>query len=63
VHFPPVHAAHPPQAGFFRITGMVIEEFGMYSIEVTHIERVGIRPRTSPTRVASKLSKLQEYDS
>lgn len=63
VHFPPVHAANPPRAGFFRITGTVIEEFGMYSIEVNHIERVGIRARTSPVRVANKLSKLQEYDS
>lgn len=45
VHFPPVHAAHPPQAGFFRITGKVVEEFGVYSIEVTQIEKVGIRTR------------------
>ncbi|HEY4112223.1 DNA polymerase III subunit alpha [Puia sp.] len=49
VHFPPIHAAHPPQAGFFRITGKVIEEFGVYSIEVTRIEKVGIKTRTPQT--------------
>jgi DNA polymerase III alpha subunit len=46
VHFPPIHAAQPPQAGFFRITGKVIEEFGMYSIEVTAIEKAGIKAKT-----------------
>jgi DNA polymerase-3 subunit alpha len=45
VHFPPVHAASPPGAGFFRITGKVIEDFGMFSIEVTQVSRVGIRSR------------------
>jgi len=49
VHFPPIHAAHPPQAGFFRITGKVIEEFGAYTIEVTRIEKAGIRTRTPQT--------------
>jgi DNA polymerase-3 subunit alpha len=45
VHFPPIHAAQPPQAGFYRITGTVIEEFGVCSIEVTHIQKVGIKRR------------------
>ncbi|HEY1213270.1 MAG TPA: hypothetical protein VGE93_06525, partial [Bryobacteraceae bacterium] len=47
VHFPPIHAAHPPQAGFFRITGKVIEEFGVHSIEVTRIEKAGIKARNN----------------
>jgi len=47
VHFPPIHAAHPPRAGFYRITGKVIEEFGVYNIEVTHIEKAGIRSRAA----------------
>jgi len=47
VHFPPIHAATPPGAGFFRITGKVIEDFGMYSIEVTQVSKVGIRARHS----------------
>jgi DNA polymerase-3 subunit alpha len=46
VHFPPIHAAWPPQAGFYRITGKVIEEFGVHNIEVAHIEKAGIKTRT-----------------
>ena len=45
VHFPPIYKQAPPQAGFYRITGKVIEEFGVYSIEVTHIEKAGIKKR------------------
>jgi DNA polymerase-3 subunit alpha len=43
VHFPEIHALYPPQAGFYRITGKVIEEFGVYSIEVRRMEKAGIR--------------------
>ena len=43
VHFPAIHARHPPRAGFYRITGTVLEEFGVFSIEVAHIERVGLK--------------------
>ena len=49
VHFPPIHAAHPPQAGFYRITGKVLEEFGVYNIEVTRIEKAGIKTRINQT--------------
>lgn len=45
VHFPAIHAAHPPQAGFYRLTGKVIAEFGVCSIEVTRIEKAGLKPR------------------
>jgi DNA polymerase-3 subunit alpha len=45
VHFPPIHAQTPPGAGFYRITGKVIEDFGMYSIEVTQVSKVDIRQR------------------
>ena len=45
VHFPEIHAQHPPQDGFYRIKGKVIEEFGVYSIEVTAIEKAGIKSR------------------
>ncbi|HET6253655.1 MAG TPA: DNA polymerase III subunit alpha [Puia sp.] len=46
VHFPPIHAKYPPRAGFYKITGTVLEEFGVYGIEVTHIEKVGLRTAT-----------------
>lgn len=45
VHFPLIHAAHPPQAGFYRITGKVIEEFGVHTIEVHHIEKAGLKTK------------------
>jgi DNA polymerase-3 subunit alpha len=45
VHFPEVHARHPPQAGFFRITGKVVEEFGVFSIEVRDVEKAGIKQK------------------
>jgi DNA-directed DNA polymerase III PolC len=45
VHFPEIHALHSLQAGFYRIRGKVIEEFGVYSIEVTGIEKAGIKTR------------------
>lgn len=45
VHFPEIHARYPPQAGFYRITGKVVEEFGVYSIEVTGMEKAGIKSK------------------
>ncbi len=45
VHFPDIHARQPPTSGFYRIRGKVVEEFGVYSIEVTGIEKVGIKGR------------------
>ncbi|MES1161004.1 MAG: DNA polymerase III subunit alpha, partial [Bacteroidota bacterium] len=47
VHFPEIHALAPPQAGFYRITGKVIEEFGVVSIEVTDIEKAGIKSKVA----------------
>ena len=47
VHFPEIHALHSPQAGFYRIRGKVIEEFGVYSVEVIEIEKAGIKSRTT----------------
>jgi DNA-directed DNA polymerase III PolC len=45
VHFPEIHQSAAPQSGFYRITGKVLEEFGVHSIEVTRIEKAGIRKR------------------
>jgi DNA polymerase-3 subunit alpha len=45
VHFPEIHKKVAPQAGFFRITGKVIEKWGVYSLEVTDIEKASIRKR------------------
>jgi DNA polymerase-3 subunit alpha len=46
VHFPDIHARYPPRAGFYKITGTVLEEFGVHSIEVTHIEKIGLRTKS-----------------
>ena len=45
VHFPDMHRKASPQAGFFRITGKVIEQWGVYSIEVTDIEKASVKKR------------------
>ena len=45
VHFPEAHAIGAPEAGFYRITGKVMEEFGVYSIEVKKMVKVGLRGR------------------
>ena len=47
VHFPQVHAAQPLRAGFYRITGKVMEEYGVCSIEVLKAEKVGIKKRNN----------------
>jgi len=41
-----VHAVYPPRAGFYKITGKVVVEFGVYSVEVVKMEKVGIKKRT-----------------
>ncbi|PWT70723.1 MAG: DNA polymerase III subunit alpha [Bacteroidetes bacterium] len=49
VHFPPIYQKAPPQAGFYKITGKVVEEFGVYSLEVTDIKKAGIKKRRIET--------------
>ena len=40
VHFPPVAAKHPFRGkGIYQITGLVVEEFDFYSLEVTSMAR------------------------
>lgn len=46
VHFPAIARRYPLSGnGFYRITGSVLEEFGTYSLQVTHMEKAGIRNR------------------
>lgn len=44
-HFPAIYQSAPPRSGFYRITGKVVQEFGVYSIEVTYIEKAGLKSR------------------
>lgn len=46
VHFPEVAKRYPLHtSGFYRISGKVVEDFGVYSIEVQKLIRVGYKKR------------------
>ena len=46
VHFPEVAKKYPLHTGgFYRLTGKVTEDFGVYSLEVHKMIRVGFKPR------------------
>jgi len=46
VHFPESAYKYPLSGnGFYRCTGVVMEEFGTYSLNVSFMEKVGIRSR------------------
>jgi len=46
VHFPQSALKYPLQGrGYYRMTGKVIEEFGVYAIDVYHMIKVGIKSR------------------
>jgi DNA polymerase-3 subunit alpha len=47
VHFSEAYRMYPMQGrGFYRITGRVVEEFGVYSLDVQHLVKVGYKQRT-----------------
>lgn len=47
VHFPDVAKKYPlTNSGFYRITGKVVEDFGVYSIEVSRMNKVGYKNRS-----------------
>jgi len=44
VHFPPVLKKYPLNSGgFYRLYGKVVEEFGVYALEVSALRHVGLR--------------------
>ena len=46
VHFPSSLLRYPIEGrGFYRITGKVVEEFGVFSIEVEKMIKVGYKQR------------------
>jgi len=47
VQFPDTHNRVTAKAGFYRITGTVIEDFGVFSLEAAQFERVGLKHRRS----------------
>jgi DNA polymerase-3 subunit alpha len=47
VHFPDVARRYPiNNSGFYRITGKVVEDFGVQSIEVSKMIKVGYKNRS-----------------
>src|SRR5579862_2809794 len=47
VHFPDVHKRLPPKSGFYKITGRIMSDFGVSSLEVINLERAAIKKRRS----------------
>src|SRR5690606_27841815 len=44
VHFPDSHKKYPFRgSGFYRLTGKVTEEFGVFSVEVAVMKTVGLK--------------------
>lgn len=47
VHFPDVVKKYPlTKSGFYKITGKVVEDFGVPSIEVSHLMKIGLKERS-----------------
>ena len=47
VHFPDAALAYPLHtSGFYLVTGKVTEDFGVYSVEVRHLVKVGYKKRS-----------------
>jgi len=46
VHFPPSLKAYPLKGrGFYKIRGKVTEDFGVYALDVNHLQKIGYKPR------------------
>ncbi|MCU0337697.1 MAG: hypothetical protein MUF12_07520 [Sediminibacterium sp.] len=43
--------------GFYRITGKIVDEFGVYALEVSHMPKVGMKDRA-----AAKAGTVLEKD-
>jgi hypothetical protein len=47
VHFPDAAKNYPlHDSGFYKITGQVTEDFGVYNLEAHQLERVGFKKRS-----------------
>lgn len=47
MHFPDTVKNYPLHTGgFYKITGKVVEDFGVYSLEVQRMNKVGYKPRS-----------------
>jgi DNA polymerase-3 subunit alpha len=61
VHFPDSVKQYPLQGkGFYRMTGKVVEEFGVYNLDVHHLEKLGIKSRAA-TKAGALLEKQKGW--
>jgi DNA polymerase-3 subunit alpha len=61
VHFPDSVKRFPLQGkGFYRMTGVVVEEFGVYNLDVHHLEKLGIKSRAA-TRAGQLMEKQKDW--
>jgi DNA polymerase-3 subunit alpha len=52
VHFPDAARTYPMHsAGFYKITGRVVDDFGVYSIEARKMIKVGFKKRSYDTKI------------
>ncbi|HSR39649.1 MAG TPA: hypothetical protein VLL95_12100, partial [Phnomibacter sp.] len=61
VHFPDSVKRFPLQGkGFYRMNGVVVEEFGVYNLDVHHLEKLGIKSRAA-TKAGQLLEKQKDW--
>ena len=63
VHFPPVAAKHPFRGkGLYQLTGLIVEEFGFYSMEVRTMHKLAIieDPRYAEPRKQYQLTPAEQ---
>jgi DNA-directed DNA polymerase III PolC len=47
IHFPEQYKAYPLTGkGFYKITGTVTDDFGVQSLQVSHMSKIGYKPKT-----------------
>ncbi len=60
IFFPNISRYYPVTGkGFYAMTGKVVEEFGVYSVEVTESRKVGLKDRNSFPRAQAAASQSQ----
>lgn len=59
VHFPPVVKKYPLTGkGFYQMKGRVVEEFGVYSVEVGYCKKLGYKERSSFANLLYRKDKV-----
>jgi DNA polymerase-3 subunit alpha len=52
IHFPDCLQRYPLQGnGFYALTGTVVEDFGVLNLDVSYLQKIGLKPRNSTVLV------------